>query len=115
MGQGNARQCPNGHKGHPPRLMVTQRLCNHSAFNGYQRTPSDYSTVRCCVCGNSWRTRANYVADLPDAPSHWTVITEPGLVKWHKRLEQVARRVAKRLGYEKEIEAIRATPVKRSL
>lgn len=46
---------------------VLQRYCNHSAFNGYHWTASDYSTVRCCTCGAVGRTKANYVALLPDA------------------------------------------------
>lgn len=46
---------------------VTQRRCNHSAFNGYHRTPSAYSEVRCGKCRARWRTRAAYVATLPDA------------------------------------------------
>jgi len=47
--------------------VVTQRQCNHSAFNGYRKTPSAYSGVRCTLCGAFWRTRAAYVARLPDA------------------------------------------------
>jgi hypothetical protein len=53
--------CTGGHK--LSDLVVTQRRCNHSAFNGYHRTPSDYSSVRCQACGCSWRTKASY-ADL---------------------------------------------------
>lgn len=45
---------------------VYQRRCNHSAFNGYHRTPSDYSTVGCETCGRFWRTRSGYVAELRD-------------------------------------------------
>ena len=46
---------------------VVQHRCNHSAFNGYQYTPSDYSTVRCCACGRVGRTKAAYVYDLVTA------------------------------------------------
>lgn len=46
---------------------VTQRRMNHSAFSGYHRTPSKYSTVRCRVCHACWRTTARYVNQLPDA------------------------------------------------
>jgi hypothetical protein len=46
---------------------VTQRLCNHSAFNGYRYTPSDYSTVMCMACNAVGRTKAKYVAYLADA------------------------------------------------
>lgn len=42
-----------------------QRLCNHSAFNGYHYTPSDYSSIRCMTCGWHWRTKAN-VSHIPD-------------------------------------------------
>jgi len=45
---------------------VLQRRCNHSAFNGYHRTPSDYSTVTCYVCGATGRTKASYVRHLED-------------------------------------------------
>lgn len=47
---------------------MTARKGNRSAFNGYRWTPSDYSEVRCTVCGRSWRTKAKYVDALPDAP-----------------------------------------------
>jgi hypothetical protein len=48
---------------------VVQRRCNHSAFNGYRRTPSDYSLVVCTAsgCTGAWRTKAAYVQALPDA------------------------------------------------
>jgi len=45
---------------------VYQRRCNHSAFSGYRRTPSDYSSIRCMKCGRVWRTKAGYVYSLPD-------------------------------------------------
>lgn len=48
------------------KWQVMQRLCNHSAFSGYHYTPSDYSSVTCTVCGRVWRTKADYVATLPD-------------------------------------------------
>jgi hypothetical protein len=50
-------------------LKVIQRKCNHSAFNGYRYTPSDYSSVQCFApgCTFSIRTKARYVDDLPDA------------------------------------------------
>ena len=46
---------------------VIDRLCNHSAFNGYRCTGSDYSLVKCLVCGALGRTRASYVDELQDA------------------------------------------------
>jgi len=48
------------------KWQVIQRNCNHSAFNGYRRTRSDYSSVTCTVCGHVWRTKAAYVMDLVD-------------------------------------------------
>lgn len=56
---------------------VSARRCNYSAFNGYQRTPSEYSEVMCghpdrshrkdgTGEGSRWRTTAAYVDDLPD-------------------------------------------------
>jgi hypothetical protein len=46
---------------------VLMRNANRSAFNGYRRTTSDYSAVHCPVCHLAWRTKAAYVATLPDA------------------------------------------------
>lgn len=47
---------------------VLQYKCNYSAFNGYHRTPSDYSAVVCerdaGGCGTIWRTKAAYVDRL---------------------------------------------------
>lgn len=47
---------------------VTVYRANYSAFNGYRRTPSDYSEVRCDRdlggCGARWRTNAKYVETL---------------------------------------------------
>jgi len=47
--------------------VVTDRECNHSAFNGYHWTPSDYSRIECSRCGRAWRSKAKYVDSLPDA------------------------------------------------
>jgi hypothetical protein len=47
--------------------VVLDRYCNHSAFNGYHETPSDYSAVKCLRCLHWWRTKANYVRQLRDA------------------------------------------------
>lgn len=65
-------------KAHRKNWVVTVRNANYSAFNGYHRTPSDYSEVHCIdpehtseqpPMGSSiWRTKAAYVDDLPDAP-----------------------------------------------
>lgn len=48
------------------RHVVVQRRYNESAFNGYRRTPSEYSSIRCINTGDYWRTKAAYVNDLPD-------------------------------------------------
>jgi hypothetical protein len=53
---------------HRASWVVVARNCNHSAFNGYRYTPSDYSGVKCLDCGRYWRTRAEYVIALPNAP-----------------------------------------------
>lgn len=45
---------------------VVQRYCRHSAFDGYQRMSSAYSTVTCLICPGTWRTKAGYVAGLKD-------------------------------------------------
>jgi hypothetical protein len=54
-------------KDHQGTWAVIVRNGNYSAFNGYRFTPSDYSLVKCRSCGAHWRTRAGYVATLPDA------------------------------------------------
>ncbi len=51
---------------HRPTWYVTVRKANYSAFNGYHRTPSPYSEVRCPTCPTVWRTKAKYVDTLPD-------------------------------------------------
>ena len=45
---------------------VMQYRCNHSAFNGYHYTPSEYSTVVCRNpgCHGIGRTKAAYVDEL---------------------------------------------------
>lgn len=53
------------------RVKVVQRMCNHSAFNGYRYTPSDYSEVRCQECEWPWRTKAKYVSSIGDDPEAW--------------------------------------------
>lgn len=51
---------------HRNSWVVTMREHNRSAFNGYHRTPSDWSEVICGFCGRRWRTKADYVRQLPD-------------------------------------------------
>lgn len=50
---------------------VLQRECNHSAFNGYHYTPSDYSQIGCSCCLRLWRTKAAYVNTLADDRGEW--------------------------------------------
>ncbi len=52
---------------HRAAWVVVQRHYNASAFNGYHRTPSAYSALRCLICRRYWRSKAAYVADIPDA------------------------------------------------
>lgn len=67
MSQGIACQCAESKKPVTERQwFVYQRYCNHSAFNGYRKTYSDYSSVQCHVCLMVWRTKAHYVALLKD-------------------------------------------------
>jgi len=44
--------------------VVLQRNCNHSAFSGYRRTWSAWSSITCVVCDATWRTKASYVHQL---------------------------------------------------
>lgn len=53
-------------KGHRPSWRVRVRYANYSAFSGYHRTPSAYSDLVCLICGACWRTKAAYVATIPD-------------------------------------------------
>lgn len=56
---------------------VLQRMCNHSAFNGYHYTPSDYSSVICLACGSEGRTKAKYVSELSNATNAELGIRDP--------------------------------------
>lgn len=67
MSGGESCQCPERDKPVEERdWVVWQRKCNHSAFNGYKYTPSDWSSVACNQCRCSWRTKAKYVNKLRD-------------------------------------------------
>jgi len=67
MSQGVSCKCPESKKPvGERRWVVIQRNCNHSAFNGYRQTFSDYSSVTCHVCAVIWRTKASYVNRLPN-------------------------------------------------
>lgn len=66
MSQSFSCHCPERRKPIAERAWyVTQRYCNHSAFNGYHETYSDYSTVVCAACLTVGRTKAHYVGKLP--------------------------------------------------
>jgi hypothetical protein len=59
----------HGHCACPPEnWFVFARRCNHSAFNGYHMTLSDYSGIQCHRCLHVWRSKAKYVDGLPDGP-----------------------------------------------
>lgn len=67
MSSGIACNCGEKRKPVKQRAwIVFARKHNHSAFNGYHYTPSDYSAVRCLNCHAHWRTKAAYVEDLED-------------------------------------------------
>jgi transcription elongation factor Elf1 len=36
-----------------------------SKVNGHRKKSSNYSEILCEACGCSWRTKANFVEDLP--------------------------------------------------
>jgi hypothetical protein len=44
--------------------LILDYKCNHSAFNGYHYTSSDYSAIQCQRCMSIWRTKAAYVDKL---------------------------------------------------
>lgn len=67
MSGGQICRCPESKK---PLLernwRVMQYRCNHSAFSGWQYTPSDYSAIICDApqCNGCWRTKASYADAL---------------------------------------------------
>lgn len=66
MSGGLGCTCPGTAEEKRKHWRVEVRNANHSAFSGYRRTPSRYSRIRCLQCGHVWRTKAKYVAELPD-------------------------------------------------
>jgi len=65
MSGGTACKCEEKKKDISARNWVVFQLkCNHSAFNGYHRTPSDWSSVGCNNCHATWRTKSAYVYQL---------------------------------------------------
>lgn len=62
-------KCPERQKPTDARnWVVLSRNCNYSAFNGYHKTYSEYSTVSCLSCRAVGRTKAGFVHSLKDAP-----------------------------------------------
>lgn len=64
MKSGFGRGCKCDDKNRRDNWRIVNYQCNYSAFNGYKRTPSDYSLIRCLECGSYWRTKAKYVDEL---------------------------------------------------
>lgn len=65
MSGGEACKCPERQKPIRERLWECwDYKCNHSAFNGYHWTPSDYSAVFCTVCEKLWRTKAGWASEI---------------------------------------------------
>lgn len=59
--------CPERSKPVEERAwVVVARKCNHSAFNGWRWTPSDWSEIWCRGCHAVGRTKAKYVDSLKD-------------------------------------------------
>jgi hypothetical protein len=70
MSGGTVCKCAESKKPMAQRAwVVTQRKCNHSAFNGYHYQYSQWSAIVCLGvgCPAAWRTKAAYVAQLADA------------------------------------------------
>lgn len=65
MSGGEACKCPERQKPVGERRWECWAYkCNHSAFNGYRYTPSDYSSVHCVACNALWRTKADWAGEL---------------------------------------------------
>lgn len=65
MSGGNVCRCSESKKPIKERnWKIMAFRCNHSAFNGWRETASDYSEIQCNTCNYRWRTKANYVYEL---------------------------------------------------
>lgn len=74
-GGGHARACTD--PTHRPRWRVVARQVNRGVVRTSGRARrSDYSQVRCTACNATWRSKAAYVAGLPDW--HQAVPFDPG-------------------------------------
>jgi len=62
MSGGPACKCPESKKPLKERNWIAETYkCHHSAFNGYKKTYSEFSRIRCQSCLFVWRTKASYV------------------------------------------------------
>jgi hypothetical protein len=65
VSKGISCKCPEKQKPVEERdWAILQYKHNRSAFNGYEMTPSEYSSLHCNQCRASWRTKAEYVHRL---------------------------------------------------
>jgi hypothetical protein len=77
----------------PARLWrVLQYRQNHSAFNGYHQTLSNYSSIACLRCGTVWRTKASY-ADALENISEAERFVAPGRDGYPAFMEANGRKV----------------------
>lgn len=80
MSKGTACRCRGTREEKLKNWVIIQYKCNHSAFNGYKQTPSDYSCIRCMVCGSVWRTKSDYVLMVKgraEVADPWAYIAKP--------------------------------------
>lgn len=61
MSKGIACSCSGPIEDRLKNWRIIQFKCNHSAFNGWKKTYSEYSSFRCMVCTNIWRSKSDYV------------------------------------------------------
>lgn len=64
MSSGIACRCKGPKEERMKNWEVLQYMCNHSAFNGYHYTRSEYSFLHCTACHMVWRTKASYVTGV---------------------------------------------------
>lgn len=76
MSGGTACTCKHSADDRTKFLVVIQRMCNHSAFNGGHRTHSAWSSIYCTKCQKLWRSKGFFVNTLRDAT--WS----PGAGAW---------------------------------
>lgn len=64
MSGGVPCRCTGDLKTKKTNWKIRDYKCNYSAFSGYHRTTSDYSSIKCIKCDGIWRTKAKYVEEL---------------------------------------------------